>query len=101
MIAMLRPSLSVLLSLSTITVLAQGQGGRGGPPAAPLTAKQAAPVDFTGYWVAVVVEDWKYRMLHANKGDYDGLPLNASARKAADAWDPAKDPDPAGDCRNF
>jgi hypothetical protein len=88
----------VLLSLSGMHMFAQGPGGRGGPP---LTAKQAAPVDLTGYWVAVVVEDWKYRMLPANKGDYSGLPLNAAARKIADTWDPTKDTPPAADCRNY
>jgi hypothetical protein len=88
----------VLFSLSGTRMFAQGAGGRGGPP---LTAKQAAPVDFTGYWVAVVVEDWKYRMIPANKGDYGGLPLNPAARKAADTWDAAKQPPPGEDCRNF
>jgi len=90
--------ISVLFSLSGMIVFAQGVGGRGGPP---LTAKQAAPIDLTGYWVAVVVEDWKYRMIPANKGDYGGLPLNAAARKVADTWDPAKDPPAGEDCRNY
>jgi len=84
----------VLFSLSATRIFPQ-------PPVAPPTAKQAAPIDLTGYWVAVVVEDWKYRMIHANKGDYDGLPLNASARKAAATWDPAKNPPADDDCRNF
>jgi len=95
MIAMIRrPILLVPLLLFAMSMFAQ-------PPRTPPAAKQAAPIDLTGYWVAVVTEDWKYRMLHANKGDYSGLPLNAAARKAADAWDPAKDPAPAEDCRNF
>jgi hypothetical protein len=90
--------LVALLSLSGTCMFAQGVGGRGGPPP---TAKQTAPIDLTGYWVAVVVEDWKYRMIPANKGDYSGLPLNAAARKAADTWDPARDPAPREDCRNY
>lgn len=84
--------------LSLMAMLAQGGPGRGG---APPTPKQAAPVDLTGYWVSVITEDWKYRMLPANKGDYEGMPLNAAARKTADAWDPAKNPPPADDCRNY
>src|SRR5438067_2070838 len=28
-------------------------------PSAPLTAKSAAPIDITGYWVAVITEDWR------------------------------------------
>jgi hypothetical protein len=87
----------IVLFLLSGMILAQGVGGRTSPPA----AKQAAPIDLTGYWVAVVVEDWKYRMTPANKGDYSGLPLNAAARKAADTWDPARDPPPGEDCRNY
>jgi hypothetical protein len=94
MIAMIRRVIPLLLSLVAMGMFAQ-------PPRTPATAKRAAPIDLTGYWVAVVTEDWKYRMLHANKGDYSGLPLNAASRKAAGAWDPAKDPAPGEDCRNF
>jgi hypothetical protein len=95
MIAMIRRVIPfVLLSLSGVQMFAQ-------PPRTPPAARQAAPIDLTGYWVAVVTEDWKYRMIHANKGDYSGLPLNAAARKSAGAWDPAKDPAPGEDCRNF
>src|SRR6266566_4259778 len=36
------------------------QGGRGGPPQSPQTM---APVDLTGYWVSVVNEDWRFRMV--------------------------------------
>ena len=32
--------------------------GRGGPPPAP---RESAAVDLTGYWVSVIVEDWKWR----------------------------------------
>lgn len=64
------------------------RGGRGGP--AP-TAKAAAPIDLTGYWVSVVNEDWRFRMVMPPAGDYQGVPMTAEARKVADAWDPAKD----------
>jgi hypothetical protein len=40
-----------------------GAGGRGGAPAAPRTARAVAPVDFTGTWVAIVSEDWRWRMV--------------------------------------
>lgn len=83
-----------LALISLLALFAQAPPGRGGPPR---TAKQAAPVDLTGYWVAVITEDWKYRMLPANKGDYEGLPLNPAARKAADS----SNPPPAEDCRNY
>ncbi len=62
---------------------------------APQSAKAAAPIDLTGYWVSVVTEDWRFRMMTPAKGDYPSIPLNAEARKIADAWDPTKD-DAAG-----
>jgi hypothetical protein len=58
-------------------------------PSAPPTAEKAALVDLTGYWVAVVTEDWRWRMLTAPKGDYASVPLNAAGRKIADEFDPA------------
>src|ERR1700685_1672834 len=68
---------------------AQGRGGgRGGPPMAP---KAQAPIDLTGYWVSVVTEDWRYRMVTPVKGDFPGLPVNAEGRRVANTWDPAKD----------
>jgi hypothetical protein len=77
------------------------QGGRGGPDGPPPTAQAAAPVDFTGYWVSLVTEDWRFRMLTPGKGDYAGVPLNAAARKVADAWDPAKDEAAGEQCRSY
>jgi hypothetical protein len=68
---------------------AGGRGGRGRGPAQP--ARLAAPIDMTGYWVSVVTEDWKFRMVTAKKGNYSGVPLNAEGRKVADTWDPSKD----------
>jgi hypothetical protein len=63
--------------------------GRGRGPAA--TPRQSAPIDMTGYWVSVVTEDWKFRMVTPPKGNYAGVPLNAGGRKMADTWDPSKD----------
>ena len=59
-------------------------------PAPPQTPKAAAPIDLTGYWVSVVTEDWRWRMLTPPKGDYTSVPLNPEGRKTADAWDPSK-----------
>ena len=71
---------------------------RGGPPPA---AQQDAPIDLTGNWVSVVTEDWRYRMITPAKGDYNGVPMTADARKAADAWDPAADDKAALQCRSY
>jgi hypothetical protein len=73
------------LTFAPGTVLAQG------PPGAGFSAKAGAPIDLTGYWVSLVTEDWRYRMLAAPKGDYYSIPLTPEARKIADTWDGAKD----------
>jgi hypothetical protein len=40
-------------------------------------------------------------MMMPPKGDYAGIPLTAAARKAADAWDPAKDTAAREQCRAY
>jgi len=74
-----------------------------GPAAAPApkTPKDAALVDLTGYWVAIVSEDWRFRMVTAPRGDYPNVPLNAEGKKMADAWDPAKDEASGERCRAY
>jgi hypothetical protein len=95
------PYLVFAAALSIASVSAFAQGGRGGAPAAPPTAKAAAPVDLTGTWVAVVTEDWRYRMVTPAKGDYASVPINAEGRKVADAWDPAKDEAAGNQCKSY
>jgi len=70
-------------------VLAAQGPTRGQPPGAPDTAQKAALIDSTGYWVSVVDQDWRFRMMTPPKGDYAQVPLNAAARKIADAFNPA------------
>jgi len=74
-----------------------------GPPAAQpsRTAKAGAPVDLTGYWVSIVTEDWRFRMVTPPKGDYASVPLNAEGKKMADTWDPAKDEAAGEQCRSY
>lgn len=78
-----------------------GRGGRGGPPPTPLTPKQMAPEDVTGYWVSVVTEDWRYRMVTPAKGDYQSVPLNGAGRAAAGMWDPDKDIAAGQQCKSY
>lgn len=73
--------------------------GRGGPPPPP--GKGGAPIDVTGYWVAEITEDWRFRMVTPSKGDYQSVPLNPEAAKIADAWDPAKDVAAGEQCRSY
>jgi hypothetical protein len=89
---------AIVLLLMPSAAHAQGRGNRGGPPQA---AKQAAPIDLTGYWVSVVTEDWRWRMLTPAKGSYPSVPLNAEGKKIADSWDPAKDEAAGEQCRAY
>jgi hypothetical protein len=73
-------------------------GGRGGPPPTP---RAMAPFDMTGYWVSLVTEDWRWRMMTPPKGDYSSVPLNDEGRRVADSWDLAKDKADASECRAF
>lgn len=82
---------TVMIAALAAMPTAQRGGGRGRGNQPALTAQQAAPIDLTGYWVSVVNEDWRWRMATPPKGDYQSLPLNQAARKAADAWDLDKD----------
>ncbi len=95
---------ALLLALAgNQTFAQQGRGGRGrgGPPPAPLTPKQMAPEDVTGYWVSVVTEDWRYRMVTPAKGDFQSVPLNGEGRKVANEWDPDKDIAAGKQCKSY
>lgn len=88
---------TVLWFAAPVHLLAQA------PPAAPAprTAKAGAPVELTGYWVSIVTEDWRFRMVTPPKGDYASVPLNAEGKKVADTWDPAKDEAAGEQCRSY
>src|SRR5580698_3732546 len=51
------------------------------PAPAAKTPHSIAPIDLTGYWVSVVTEDWRYRMMVPDKGDYQSVPLNPEGTK--------------------
>ena len=76
----------------------RGAGGRGAPPATP---RAVAPADLTGYWVSVITEDWKFRMVTPKKGVYETTSLNAEGRKVGDAWDPARDEAAGEQCKGY
>ncbi|HXD72149.1 MAG TPA: hypothetical protein VN628_00360 [Vicinamibacterales bacterium] len=94
------------------TVYAQGPGrdltgvdaanpaGRGRGPAGK-TPKESAPIDLTGYWVSIVSEDWRFRMLTPAKGDHPDFLLTPEATRIADAWDAAKDQAEKDHCKAY
>jgi len=81
-----------------VQMRAQQQAAR---PADSVPAKAAAPIDFTGYWVAVITQDWRWRMVTPAKGDYAGVPITAEAKRVGDTWDPAKDESTGAMCKSY
>ncbi len=74
----------------------------GPPPHGPEgPAKKIAPIDITGYWVSLITEDWRTRMVTPAKGDYPGIFLTPEAQKIAMAWDPAKDEAAGLQCKSY
>ena len=85
-----------------LTATPNAQRGRGVAPQAPPAApRAAAPIDLTGYWVSLVTDDWRWRMVTPPKGDVLYLPVNAEGRRAAEAWDPAQDLAAGEQCRAY
>ena len=74
---------------------------RGAPPGPPPTPKAGAPVDLTGYWVSLVTEDWRWRMVTPIKGDSASVPINTAAKKIMMDWDPAKDEAAGNQCKAY
>jgi hypothetical protein len=85
--------------LSASATIASAQPGRAAPP--PPNARQAAPYDMTGYWVSIVTEDWRWRMMTPPPGDYASLPITAAAREVADSWDLEADARDGNACRAY
>ena len=87
--------IAVLVSLSPLAAQTRA--------AAPerRTAQAGAPIDLTGYWVAFVTEDWRFRMITPRKGDYQAVPMTPEARRVADAWDPAADEAAGNQCKAY
>jgi hypothetical protein len=89
----------VIATLFTLPCIAWQPGAAG--QNAVTTAKASAPIDITGYWVAFVTEDWRFRMITPRKGDYQPVPMTPEARKVADAWDPAADEAAGNQCKAY
>src|SRR5580692_3807413 len=89
----IRFAIAVAIAITASFVAAAQQAPA--PPAAaaqtPSTPRSIAPVDLTGYWVSVVTEDWRWRMLTPPKGDFASVPMNDEGRRVADTWNLAKD----------
>jgi hypothetical protein len=88
----------LLLAGSAVFAQPPGFGGSEGPPP---SARESAQVDLTGYWVALVTEDWLWRMITAPRGDATSVPLNPRGQQVAGSWDRAADAASGESCRPF
>ena len=89
-----------LMTTAFIALGATGVGAQRGPAPQP-SAWAAAPIDLTGYWVAVISEDWRWRMVTPAKGDYASIPLSQAGKDRADTWDPVKDQAAGEQCKSY
>ena len=93
--------------LAVIVLNAAGAGVRSGwqrrsaGNQPPPTGKAAAPFDPTGYWVSLITNNWRFRMVPPAKGDYAGIPISVAGKKIADAWDPAQDEATGNQCKHY
>ena len=103
--ARLRPGRSSpVLELVVCLSIAIGGGaelGMAQPAGNQAPGRESAPIDITGYWVSVVFEDWKFRMVTPDPGVFDGIPLNAEGRRIGNAWDPDADEAAGDSCKAY
>ena len=95
------PAVLVALVLLLLCPGALRAQGRGAAPTPPTTPRSTAPIDLTGMWVAVISEDWRWRMVTPSRGDFPSIPLNVKGQALAEAWDPSKDEAAGEQCRAY
>lgn len=64
-------------------------------------ARQGALIDVTGYWMAIVDQDWRFRMMTAAPGDTEGIPVNAAGMQLSRAWRWERDMADGHACRAY
>lgn len=87
--------LSLTAAATTPMAVAQGEALPAG------SARVRAPVDLTGYWVSIVTQDWLFRMVVLQRGQYNNVPINAKSMAFADAWDRARDEAAGKQCEAY
>src|SRR5213596_2047978 len=89
---------ALAVALTSANLFAQARGEASQPPQTP---RAMAPIDLTGYWVSIVTEDWRFRMVTPPKGDFASVPLNPEGTRVGNQWDPAKDEAAGEQCKSY
>jgi hypothetical protein len=100
-LARYRPAITAIAIAAGVSIAVAAASQAPLAPAAAQTPRATAPLDLTGYWVSVVTEDWRWRMVTPAKGDAQGVPLSREGRAAADSWDLARDNASGNQCKAF
>ena len=88
----MKRALAAVISFMCVSAVAAQQGP---------SARDAAPIDLTGYWVSYVTENWRYRMVTPAKGENRRIPASPAAIPIINAWDPAADEKAGNQCRSY
>jgi hypothetical protein len=91
----------VLVTLAAILALSMGLVPRPTSAQSPASARDAAPIDLTGYWVSYVTENWRYRMVTPAKGEYRRIPASPAALPLINGWDPVADEKAGNQCKSY
>ena len=67
----------------------------------PMAAEKDAPIDLSGYWVSLITQDWRFRMLVPGRGEYAAIPINTKGKQTADAWRAAPDEAAGKQCEAY
>ena len=97
----MRHACLVALAASMLVAGQRATAQQAAARAAEPTPRALAPIDLTGYWVSIVSEDWRWRMLTPPKGDISSVPVNAEGRRATEAWDYEREQTEANACKPF
>jgi hypothetical protein len=104
-------SLAAIAGLAVVLFAVGGASSHAQPPldsargrqsrASSPSARDAAPIDLTGYWVSYVTENWRYRMVTPAKGEYRRIPASPAALPIINAWDPSADERAGNQCKSY
>jgi hypothetical protein len=79
------------LALSALAIVWCALAAPAGAQPVAADARARAPIDLEGYWVSVISEDWRWRMVTPPRGDYASVPLNAEGIRVANLSEPGTD----------